>query len=192
MVQQSQAPTVNAARVEEFNGGARQTSCTGRGLGVPSVFRIQRRGMNRRPLWQDEGRRTCPLTVKLMCSPLVSSFVLPASGAPTCAGHRMRQRIPAQCARGAPTSAAVGYCSVLCGNGTAALADSELATPLGCWMARMQAREPRAMHRAACGTHVQPAMRSKPCADDAPDGTEGYSGGTQGVLRGTQGYSDPG
>ena len=31
--------------------------------------------MNRRPLWQDEGRRTCPLTFKLMCSPLVSSFV---------------------------------------------------------------------------------------------------------------------
>jgi hypothetical protein len=31
--------------------------------------------MSRRPLWQDEGRRTCPLTFKLMCSPLVSSFV---------------------------------------------------------------------------------------------------------------------
>ena len=45
------------------------------GLGVPSVFRIQRRGMNRRPLWQVQSRRTCPLTFKLMCSPLVSSFV---------------------------------------------------------------------------------------------------------------------
>ena len=31
-------------------------------------------------------------------------------------------------------------------------------------------------------------MRSKPCADDAPDGTEGYSR----VLRGTQGYSAAG
>jgi hypothetical protein len=47
-----------------------------------------------------------------------------ASGAPSCASHRMRQRIPEQRARGAPTTAAVGYCSVLCGNGTAALPDS--------------------------------------------------------------------
>ncbi len=45
------------------------------------------------------------------------------------------------------------------------------------------------MHRAACGTHVQPAMRCKHRADDAPDGTEGYSRGTQGysgVLKGTR------
>jgi hypothetical protein len=41
--------------------------------------------------------------------------------------------------------------------------------------------EHRRCTAAACGTHVQPAMRSKPGADDAPDGTEGYSRGTQGT-----------
>jgi hypothetical protein len=47
-------------------------------------------------------------------------------------------------------------------------------------MARMQSLETRTMHHAACDTHVQPAMRSKLRADDAPDGTEGYPRGTQG------------
>jgi hypothetical protein len=111
-----------------------------------------------------------------------------ASGAPTCASHRMRPRIPEQCARGAPTTAAVGYCSVLCGNGTACSSTRRLlATPLGCWMARMQSRETRTMHRAARTSNQRCAANI--VADDAPDGTEGYSRGAQGysrVLKGTR------
>ena len=35
------------------------------GLGVPSVFRIQRRGMNRRPLWQVGSRKSPNLSFDL-------------------------------------------------------------------------------------------------------------------------------
>jgi hypothetical protein len=47
-----------------------------------------------------------------------------AFGASTCASHRMRQRIPAQCARGGPATPADGYYSVLFGNYTGTLRNS--------------------------------------------------------------------
>ena len=115
-----------------------------------------------------------------------TSDASPASGAPTCASHRMRQRIPAQCARGGPATPADGYFSLLCGNCTGTVPNSQLTTLLCRWMACVQSRETRTMHRAACDTHVQPAMRSKHhvgCAGWHRGVLKGYSG----VLRGTQG-----
>ena len=47
-----------------------------------------------------------------------------ASGASTCASKSMRQRIPAQCARGGPATPADGYYSVLCGNCTGTVPNS--------------------------------------------------------------------
>ncbi len=46
------------------------------------------------------------------------------SGASTCASHRMRQRIPAQCARGGPATPADGYYSMLCGTCTGTVPNS--------------------------------------------------------------------
>ncbi len=91
----------------------------------------------------------------------------------------MRQRIPEQCARGAPTTAAVGYCSVLCGNGTATLPDSNLPHHSAAgWHACNHEKRGRCTVRHAARTFNQRCAASI-VADDAPDGTEGYSRGTR-------------
>jgi hypothetical protein len=118
-----------------------------------------------------------------------------ASGAPTCASHRMRQRIPEQCARGAPTTAAVGYCSVLCGNGTATLPDSTCHTTR--LLDGTHAITRNADH-APCGMrHTRPTSDAQQTLCRRRAGwhrgvLKGCSRGTQGVPRGTQGYSDRG
>jgi hypothetical protein len=104
-----------------------------------------------------------------------------ASGAPTCASHRMRQRIPAQCARGGPATPADGYYSVLCGNCTRTLPNSSLTTLLCRWMTCMQSRETRALHRAASAYTF-----NRRCAANLVQTTHRTA---LGVVKGTEGYS---
>jgi hypothetical protein len=102
-----------------------------------------------------------------------------ASGAPTCASHR-RQRFPEQWARGAPTTAAVGYCSVLCENGTAALPDSNLPHHSAAgWHACNHER------RGPCSVRHAARTSNRRCAANLVQTTRRMAQrGTQGVLKG--------